>query len=61
MRHVIKLLCNIHVGLFTDLQPTHSTILSMCLTVVLATRYVAIPQQPAVEVRNEIITILLLY
>ena len=54
-----KLLCNIHVGLYTDLQPTHSTMLSMCLTVVLATRYVAIPHQPAVEVRNEVTTIIL--
>ena len=45
--------CNVHVGLYTDVQPIHSTILPMCLTVVLVTRYVAIPHQPAVEVRNE--------
>ena len=59
------LLCNIfyiinYVGLYTGVLPIHSIIIPMCLTVVLATRYVAIPHQPAVEVRNEVTTILLL-
>ena len=55
------LLCNIfyiinkyyYVGLHTGVLPMHSTIIPMCLTVVLVTQYVAIPHQPAVEVRND--------
>ena len=31
----------------------HSTITPVCLAVVLATQYVAIPHQPAVEVRDD--------
>ena len=31
----------------------HSTIIPMCLTVVLATQYVPIPHQPAVEVIDD--------
>ena len=42
-----------HVVLQSEPQATRSTILPLCLTVVLVTGYVAIPHQPAVEVRYE--------
>ena len=49
------LLCNIlnYVGLYTGVLPMHSTIIPMCLTVVLAIQYVPFPHQPAVEVIDD--------
>ena len=55
---VIYILCNIiilfyiYVGLYTGVLPMRSTTTPVYLTVVLVTRYVAIPHQPAVEVRD---------
>ena len=50
---IIVIYCvTLYVGLYTDVLPTRSTTTSVYLTVVLVTRYVAIPHQPAVEVRD---------